>query len=207
MIAPVENSGATAWEISGRYTGSTACTTPSKRRILTHMPFDGGIFLDSRDTVIAALREWGISYELHSHPPAHTIGDCLAMDFITPEVVICKNIFLCNRQQTQFYLMLIDPNKQFRTAEVSKELGVSRLSFAPDALLPEMLGLLPGAVSPLGLMFDREHKITLVCDKAIREFPRIAFHPCVNTETVIFGRLDFFEKVLPRMGVSPLWVL
>ena len=89
---------------------------------------------------------------------------------------------------------------------MSRELKVSRLSFAPDSLLPQMLGLLPGAVSPLGLMFDREHKVTLVCDKAIREYSRIAFHPCVNTETVIFQYNDFIEKVLLRMNVVPTWV-
>jgi Ala-tRNA(Pro) deacylase len=163
--------------------------------------------MDSRNIVIKTLQDWGISFEHHTHEAAHTIDDCVKMDFIKPDVVICKNIFLCNRQQTQFYLMLMHPNKQFRTAEVSRELGVSRLSFAPDGFLPQMLGLLPGAVSPLGLLFDREHQVTLVCDKAIREFTRIAFHPCVNTETVIFQNHDFFDKVLPRMNIEPTWVL
>lgn len=163
--------------------------------------------MDSRDKVISALREWNIPFEHYTHQEAHTIDDCLKMDFLSPDVVYCKNIFLCNRQQTQFYLMLIHPCKQFRTAEVSRELGVSRLSFAPDTLLPQMLGLLPGAVSPLGLLFDKERRITLVCDRSIREYPRIAFHPCVNTETVIFQSGDFFEKVLPCIGTVPVWVL
>ena len=126
--------------------------------------------MQSRDIVLRALNEWGIPFEHHTHVPAHTIDDCLLMDFIMPDVVICKNIFLCNRQQTQFYLMLMHPNKQFRTAEVSRALGVSRLSFAPDAYLPEMLGLLPGSVSPLGLLFDQEQRITLLCDKGIWEY-------------------------------------
>ncbi len=163
--------------------------------------------MESRDIVLDALQRWGIPFEHHIHVPAHTIDDCLLMDFITPDVVICKNIFLCNRQQTQFYLMLLHPNKQFRTAEVSKALGVSRLSFAPDAYLPQMLGLLPGSVSPLGLLFDKEHRITLVCDEKIREYPRIAFHPCVNTETLIFERSGFFEKVLHHIGTAPVWVV
>jgi Ala-tRNA(Pro) deacylase len=163
--------------------------------------------MDNRDIIIKTLQDWGISFEHHMHEAAHTIDDCVKMDFIKPDVVICKNIFLCNRQQTQFYLMLIHPYKQFRTAEVSRELKVSRLSFAPDELLPQMLGLLPGAVSPLGLLFDSEHRVTLVCDKAILEYSRIAFHPCVNTETVIFQSNDFYDKVLPRMNVVPTWVL
>lgn len=162
--------------------------------------------MDSRDMVLQALIKWGIAFELHAHAPAHTIDDCLQMDFISPDTVICKNIFLCNRQKTQFYLMLLHPNKQFRTAEVSKALGVSRLSFAPDEYLPKMLGLLPGSVSPLGLVLDKEHQITLICDKKIRDYPRIAFHPCVNTETVIFEKNDFFEKVLHHIGTAPIWV-
>jgi Ala-tRNA(Pro) deacylase len=162
--------------------------------------------MDSRDIVLKKLKEWDIPYSIYSHQAAHTIDDCLLMEFITPDVVICKNIFLCNRQQTQFYLMLIHPEKQFRTAEVSKALLVSRLSFAPDTFLPSMLGLLPGAVSPLGLLFDKEHKVQLVCDKQIRDYPRIAFHPCVNTQTVIFQSGDFFGTVLSHMGVDPLWV-
>ncbi len=162
--------------------------------------------MQSRDIVISALREWNIPFHLHTHQAAHTIDDCLLMDFITPDVVICKNIFLCNRQLTQFYLMLLHPDKQFRTAEVSKALGVSRLSFAPDSYLPGMLGLMPGSVSPLGLLFDKEHRITLVCDERIREYPRIAFHPCINTETVIFDSIDFYEKVLRHIGTAPVWV-
>ncbi len=163
--------------------------------------------MDSRDIVISALREWSVPFEHYTHQEAHTVDDCLKMDFLSPDVVICKNVFLCNRQQTQFYLMMMHPYKQFRTAEVSKELGVSRLSFAPDELLPRMLGLLPGAVSPLGLLFDRERRVTLVCDRAVKEYPRIAFHPCVNTETVIFQSNDFFDKVLPRLNAVPAWVL
>ncbi len=159
--------------------------------------------MNSRNIVIETLKEWNVPFAHHTHQAAHTIDDCLQMDFIGPDVVICKNIFLCNRQQTEFYLMLLHPKKQFRTADVSKALGVSRLSFAPDAFLPGMLGLLPGAVSPLGLIFDKEHRITLVCDSAILGYPRIAFHPCVNTETVIFEMNDFFDKVLPQMGVTP----
>ena len=162
--------------------------------------------MDSRDIVLEALINWGVPFDHHTHAPAHTIEDCIKMDFITPDVVICKNVFLCNRQETRFYLMLLHPNKQFRTAEVSKALGVSRLSFAPDAYLPQMLGLLPGAVSPLGLLFDKEHCITLLCDVKIREYSRIAFHPCVNTETVIFERDDFIEKVLHHIGTAPVWV-
>ncbi len=163
--------------------------------------------MDNSLTVLDTLREWQIPFEYYEHDPAPTIDACVKMPFITPEVVICKNIFLCNRQKTQFYLMLLKPEKAFSTATVSKELGVSRLSFAPESLLPELLGLQAGAVSPLGLLFDKKRQVSLVCDRQIAEYPRIAVHPCVNTATVVFEAEDFWKGVLRRMNIAPQWVL
>ena len=162
--------------------------------------------MEHQEMVLEQLDQWGIPYEIHTHPPAHTITECLAMDFITQDIVICKNIFLCNRQKTNFYLMLIHPQKAFHTGVVSKALGVSRLSFGPDELLPEMLGLVSGAVSPLGLMFDKEKKIALVGDEDLLSYKRIAFHPCVNTSTVVFQAADFWQKLLIKMDRTPMFI-
>jgi len=162
--------------------------------------------MDNSHLVYEALDQWQIPYERHEHPPTPTINDCLKMPFIAADVVICKNILLCNRQKTRFYLLLIMPEKTFHTSRVSHSLGVSRLSFAPDEMLPQLLGLEKGSVSPLGLLLDSEHQITLVCDSDIKKAPRIAFHPLVNTGTVIFDGEDFWNRLLPRMGVEPIWV-
>ena len=162
--------------------------------------------MDNSAIVYDQLHQWGITYERHDHEPAHTIWDCLQMPFITEDVVICKNIFLSNRQRTQFYLLLIEPTKTFHTSKVSSCLGVSRLSFAPDEMLAPLLGLERGAVSPLGLLFDKEHRIPLICDAELQKAPRIAFHPLVNTSTVIFDGGDFWNRVLPHMGVKPIFV-
>ncbi|MBQ8537592.1 MAG: prolyl-tRNA synthetase associated domain-containing protein [Clostridia bacterium] len=162
--------------------------------------------MDNSSLVYEALARWQIAYERHDHGHAHTIGDCLVMPFITDEVVICKNIFLCNRQQTHFYLLLISPLKSFRTSQVSRALGVSRLSFAPNEMLAPLLGLEAGAVSPLGLLLDEDHRISLVCDEALKKAPRIAFHPLVNTSTVIFDGGTFWNQLLPKMGVKPIFV-
>lgn len=126
------------------------------------------------------------------------------MPFIDDTVTICKNVFLCNRQQTAFYLMLLRPATPFRTAVVSKVLGVSRLSFAPEEALGSMLHLTAGSVSPLGLYFDREHHVTLCCEAAVRDTPLIAFHPCDNTATVVFTQDVFWNGVLPALGVTPV---
>ena len=160
----------------------------------------------TREDILSFLNERKIHYEFFEHPKAHSIDDCLKLPFITDDVTICKNIFLCNRQQTSFYLLLLKPHTPFRTAIVSKALGVSRLSFAPEEALEEKLHLSSGSVSVLGLYFDRAHSIGCVAENAVLETPRIAFHPCDNSATVIFSQEDFWQQLLPAMGVSPVFL-
>ena len=159
---------------------------------------------DVQTQIIDFLNGLQIDYEYYRHEPAHTIDACLTMPFITEDVTICKNIFLCNRQQTAYYLLLLKPHTPFRTSVVSKALGSSRLSFAPEEELPRLLHLHSGSVSPLGLYYDREHAIILVAEEAVKETARIAFHPCDNRSTVIFTQQTFWEKVLPALGVKPV---
>lgn len=156
-----------------------------------------------KQAVLGWLDQNNILYRLYEHPKANTIDDCLTMPFIHSGITICKNVFLCNRQQTSFYLMLLRPGTPFRTAVVSKALGVSRLSFAPDEALQAMLRLSAGSVSPLGLLFDAEKRVNLCYELAVRDTPEIAFHPCDNTATVIFTQDMFWNSVLPALGVEP----
>lgn len=162
--------------------------------------------LQTRRQVLDMLDANGIPYEMHEHERAYTIEDCLKMPFIDEHVTICKNILLCNRQKTQFYLMLLKPLTPFRTAVVSKALGVSRLSFAPEDALEERLHLTSGSVSPLGLMFDREHDILLCYEKGVCDTEKIAFHPCDNAATVIFTQDTFWQRVIPALGIHPVAV-
>lgn len=166
------------------------------------METPGGV----KRVILNWLDESGVPYRLFEHEKANTIDDCLAMSFIGPDVTICKNVFLCNRQQTQYYLMLLRPGTPFRTAVVSKALGVSRLSFAPDAALEEILHLSAGSVSPLGLHFDTQKRAALCYEAAVRDTPLIAFHPCDNTATVLFSQEVFWGRVVPLLGVTPIAV-
>lgn len=156
--------------------------------------------------VMERLRALNVPHEYYEHEAARTMDDCLALPFADPDVTFCKNILLCNRQQTAFYLYVTPPDKPFRTADTSKALNSSRLSFAPSECLPEMLGLESGSLSPLGLWFDPEMRIQLVFDKAIRHDGRIAFHPCDNTATVIFAQSVFFEQVVPTLKHPAIWL-
>ena len=162
--------------------------------------------LQTRLQVLEWLRSHQIPFELYEHERAHSIDMCLQMPFISDDVTICKNILLCNRQETAFYLLLLKPLTPFKTAVVSKLLGSSRLSFAPENRLEELLHLSSGSVSPLGLLNDAEHKITLCYEKGVLSTPKIAFHPCDNSATVVFEQSVFWNNVLELMHISPVCI-
>jgi len=122
------------------------------------------------------------------------------------DAMICKNILLCNRKETMFYLLLFPWGKRFVTGDVTGRLGVSHLSFAPDRYLEELLGVHSGSVSVLSLMNDREGKVQLVVDKVVWEHHHFACHPCVNTSSVRFTMADFVHKVLPALNHPPVTI-
>ena len=95
--------------------------------------------MSNKEKVVRHLQSLGIPFACYEHAPAYTMADCLALPYATPEVTFCKNILLCNRQQTAFFLYVTLPDKVFRTADTSRALGVSRLSFAPEECLPALL--------------------------------------------------------------------
>lgn len=163
--------------------------------------------MSNKAVVLQHLDTLQIPYALYEHPAAFTMEECYALTFAGPDVTFCKNLLLCNRQQTAFYLLVISPDSHFRTAELSHELGVSRLSFAPEDALPRLLGLEKGAVSPLGLWFDQEQQVRLLFERAIRKPGKIAFHPCDNTATVVFEQEVFWQQVVPTLKHAVTMVL
>ena len=162
--------------------------------------------MSHKQEVLSRLSTLGVAFEHYEHAAAHTMADCLALPYAAPDVAFCKNILLCNRTKTDYYLYVTPPEKPFRTADVSKALGVSRLSFAPAEDLPRLLGLESGSLSPFALWFDPEKTIRLVIDEDVRAEGRIAFHPCDNTATVIFRQEDFWSQVLPQLGHKPTFL-
>ena len=143
-----------------------------------------------------------ISYRRVDHAPADTMEACAAVDEILG-VRMCKNLFLCNRQCTDFYLLLMPGDKPFRTKELSAQLNVSRLSFGSSEHMEPLLGLSPGSVSVLGLINDTAHRVRLLIDKDLLTFPEIGCHPLVNTSSVAFSIEDLLHTLLPSIGHSP----
>lgn len=153
-------------------------------------------------SVYEVLDSLGISYERMEHPPVQTMEDCKAIEKALGAPV-CKNLFLQTRQGTEYFLLLIEGEKRFRTAEVSKKIGRSRLSFGNEEKLYELLGLLPGAISPMGLIHDKDHVIQLLIDQDVLGHDRICVHPCVNTQSVAMDTKDFREIFLRHTGHIP----
>lgn len=151
------------------------------------------------------LDSLGILYARVDHAHADTIEDCHAVEQVLGWPV-CKNLFLCNRQKTQYYLLMLEGDKVFKTKDLSKQLGVSRLSFAGPEDMVRLLGVQPGSVTVLGLMNDKENQVQLVMDKPIHAGAQVSCHPCISTSTLVFSREDLLEKLLPALNHTPIVV-
>lgn len=148
------------------------------------------------------LDQLGITYERTDHEHADTMEACNEIDAVL-NVLICKNLFLCNRQKTNFYLLMMPGDKPFKTKDLSGQLGVARLSFADETHMEEMLDLLPGSVSIMGLANDTAHRVQLVIDREVLEGEYIGCHPCMNTSSIKLKTRDVLEKFLPAVGHTP----
>ena len=125
-----------------------------------------------------------ISYDRVDHEAAETMDACEAIDKVLSPAVICKNLFLCNAQKTKFYLLMIAGEKQFKTKEISHQIGSARLSFAPAEYMEEYLDITPGSVSVMGLMNDIHNKVQLLVDEEILSCEYFGCHPCINTTSL-----------------------
>ena len=151
------------------------------------------------------LDSLGVSYQRIDHEAAMTIDACQEIDVVL-NAAICKNLFLCNRQETQFYLLMLPGEKKFKTKEVSAQIGSARLSFAKDIYMEEFLDITPGSVSVLGLMNDKENRVQLLMDEDLLKEPYIGCHPCINTSSLRLRTKDLMNKILPAMKHTPVFV-
>ena len=144
------------------------------------------------------LDSLGIAYERTDHEPAMTMEDCMEIDRIL-DLLICKNLFLCNRQKTRFYLLMMPGGKAFKTRDLSPLIGSSRLSFAGAEEMERYLDVTPGSVSVMGLMNDTENHVQLLVDRPVVESPLFGCHPCVNTSSLRLKTRDVLDVFLPAV--------
>ena len=154
--------------------------------------------LDKEIRCYDLLDSLGVEYQRIDHEAAMTMEACAEIDKVL-DATICKNLLLCNRQNTAFYLLMIPGDKVFKTSVLSKEIGSSRLSFAKPEYMEEYLDITPGSVSVLGLMNDHGHRVQLLMDEDVLKGEYFGCHPCINTSSLRIRTSDLMEKIIPAM--------
>ena len=145
------------------------------------------------------LESLSIDYEMVDHEHADTMEACAEIEK-TLGAPICKNLFLCNRQQTDFYLLMIPGDKVFKTKDLSSQIGTSRLSFASAEHMIAILDTEPGSLSVLSLINDKERAVRLLVDRDLLSLDFIGCHPCVNTSSLKLRSVDIFDKILKELN-------
>ena len=158
-----------------------------------------GELLPQEAAAFSLLEARGIDYDRVSSEPADTMEKCAAVSEVLG-VPICKNLFLCNRQKTQFYLLCMGPGKPFHTKDLSHQIGSARLSFAPEESLWDLLRCTPGSATILGLANDQAHQVRLLMEREVYEAEYLSCHPCICTSSLKLKTADVLEKFLPRTG-------
>ena len=154
------------------------------------------------DQIIAHLHALRIPFDRLAHPPVRSMADCAPIQKQLGGIMP-KNLLLCPRNQSTFVLCLLRPDAPFRTADISKQLSLSRLTFAAAPHLAQYLRTTPNALSPLGLMFPESAPLRLAIDATLLHAPRLLFHPNISTETLALSASDFFNIFLPATHHTP----
>ena len=170
--------------------------------LLQGRPADCSGRLDKEVRCYDLLDKLEIPYQRIDHEAAMTMEACAAIDEKL-EATICKNLLLCNRQCTAFYLLLIPGDKIFKTKDLSAQIGSSRLSFASGEYMEQLLDITPGSLSILGLMNDKEDRVQLLIDGDVLKGEYIGCHPCINTSSLRLRTADLVEKLIPALGHPP----
>lgn len=161
--------------------------------------------LDREIRVYDLLDGLNIEYQRVDHEAAMTMEVCEEIDKAL-DAVICKNLFLCNRQETQFYLLMMPGSKKFKTKELSRQINSARLSFASPEYMEKYLDVAPGSVSVMGLMNDTKGNVQLLIDRDVLSSKYIGCHPCVNTSSIRVRTDDMLHRIIPAMHHEPVMV-
>ena len=162
-------------------------------------PADISDRLEKEIAVYLFLEKLGVDFLRVDHQPAMTMEICAEIDNVLG-AAICKNLFLCNRQQTDFYLLMMPDDKPFKTKNLSQQIGSARLSFAGAEHMEALLNITPGSVSVMGLMNDTENRVTLLIDEDVLKDDFFGCHPCINTSSLKIKTDDLLNKIIPALG-------
>jgi len=169
-----------------------------KLELMKGRPQDCAGRLEKEIRTYDLLDKLGIEYERCDHEEAMTMEACEEIDAVL-DVVMCKNLFLCNRQKTDFYLLAMPGDKPFKTKDLSAQIGSARLSFASEEYMEEFLDITPGSVSVLGLMNDKGKCVRLLVDEEILGMEYFGCHPCINTSSIRLKTEALLQAFLPAV--------
>lgn len=163
---------------------------------------------NAKEEIFSFLKENGVPFRDFSHEKTDDLSQKLQNDRAhgITDAAHCKNLLLCNRSKTRFYLLTMAFGKRFQTGPVSRQMGSGRLNFASDEDLDRLLCAKPGMVSPLELIFDQKKELSFYVDRDLAAAPRLCFHPADETVTVVLENWDFFNAFLPKLKVEPGFV-
>lgn len=133
-----------------------------------------------------------IAFEYHEHPPLATIEDA-KIYWNNFDAGKCKNIFFRNHKGDRHYLVILEHLRQLNIKDLEQRLKQGKLTFASDQRLKKYLGLEPGSVSPYGLINDNDNHVHIFIDEKLKEYDRLAFHPNINTATVVISKADLLR--------------
>ena len=174
-------------------------------QIYTGRPASAEGRLDKEMAVYDLLDKLEIPFTRVDHEVAMTIEDCQGVDQLLG-IEICKNLVLCNTQKTKFYLLLMPGDKQFKTKDLSKQIGSSRLSFAPAEYMEKLLNVTPGSATVMALMNDPENQVQLIIDEDVAAQEEFGCHPCINTSSLKMNTADVLQKFLPAVHHEAIFV-
>lgn len=163
------------------------------------------------------LEDNGIEFKTHRHPPLPTIE--LALEYWKDiDSTHCKNLFFRNHKGNRHYLVVFECHKELSIHSLEKSLRQGKLSFASQERMERCLGLLPGSVSPFGLindmdlsdaspkeLFENGHRVKLFLDADLKAAERLSFHPCDNTASTVVSN-EGFMKFLGLWGGEYEWI-
>ncbi len=145
-----------------------------------------------QEIVYNYLKELGIEFEYYEHPPIPTIEDAKIHKWWL-DAVFCKNIFFRNHKGNRHYLVIVHHDAQLEISALEKKLKQGKLTFASEKRMTKYLGLLPGSVSPFGLLNDKENHVHTFFDPALKEAEKLSFHPNDNRATIVLKSEDFWK--------------
>ena len=146
--------------------------------------------------LLDAFKDYQINYDLHTHAPLFTAEDANKLH-IEIKGAHSKNLFLKDKKKKYFLVSVLD-SKRVDLKTLSKNFGAGHFSFGNADELLRMLGVVPGSVTPYGLMNDKTSQVNFLLDKELLQYELVNFHPLRNDMTVsvsLHQFLHFFDKI------------